>query len=199
MINLKLKAIKLRPIYLWRLPSLLVGTLFMMLILSYLFYSNYTVEERNKFNNAKDEEQLLKNELINKYQIAQNIHLYQEQMPDLEKLESAVIEQFPKNDDIPNLLIQINQLAENSKIAVNDLLPNHEETIVTLKGKAGGISKIWSKKFMMNAKGTYLDFINFVYAIAKVPRVMKLGDLQINQIHDDIISIKLSITIFYTN
>jgi Tfp pilus assembly protein PilO len=215
-INSDNKLLKLKPLYQWPLAGLLPLILVLMLALTYLIYNNYTIDQTTRLAELAKVEQQLKDDLSYRYRQLKSIHEYQKKMVELSQLESLVNQQFPSSDDLPNLLIQINQIAEDANIAVNSLVPitvNSSE--LKPKSRETGESKasagftagknpqdskpIQAKSFMLSATANYLDFTKYIYELAKLPRVIKIDNLHINRVDDNKVTISLTLTIYYSS
>lgn len=190
--------LKIKPFYLWKLSVTVPIIIFITLSLSYIIYNNYTVEQTDKLNQLIKEELVLKDDLKEKYILVKNIPLYQVKIKDLTQLEQMVNLQFPSSDAIPDLLIQINQLAENSNVTISSFVPKIQENAEP-KGILLSSVKMKTKSFNLTATANYIDFTNFIFSLAQFPRVLKIDDVHLNRIDDSKIGITLMITIFYSS
>lgn len=62
----------------WRLTTLILFTLILMLVLSFLIYKNFTYENKDKLFQLQQDEQTLKDDLIRKVSLLNSIDLYRE-------------------------------------------------------------------------------------------------------------------------
>lgn len=189
--------LKIKPFYLWRLAVIVPIIIFITLSLSYIIYNNYTVEQADKLNQLTKDELVLKGDLKDKYILVKNIPLYQAKIKELSQLEQRVNLQFPSSDAIPDLLIQINQLAENSNVTISSFVPKIQENVGP-KGMLLSSVKMKTKSFNLTATANYIDFTNFIFLLAQFPRVLKVDDVHLNRIDENKIGITLLITIFYS-
>lgn len=190
--------LKVKPFYLWKLSAILPIIIVITLALSYLIYNNYTVEQTDKLNQLIKDELTLKEDLKDKYILVKNIPLYQAKIKELSQLEQMVNLQFPSSDAIPDLLIQINQLAENSNVTISSFVPKTQENVAP-KGTLLSSVKMKTKSFNLTATANYIDFTNFIFLLAQFPRVLKVDDVHLNRISENKIGITLLITIFYSS
>ncbi len=189
--------LKLKPFYLWNVATILPIILLVTLLFSYLIYNNYTVEQTDKLNQLIQEELTLKEDLKDKYILVKSIPLYQNKIKELVQLEKVVDLQFPSSDATPDLLIQINQLAEDSNVTISSFVPSVQDSAGP-KGMLLSSVKMKTKSFNLTATGNYNDFTNFIFLLAQFPRVLKVDDVHLNRIDENKIGITLLITIFYS-
>lgn len=154
--------LKIKPFYLWKLAVILPIIILITLMLSYAIYNNYTVEQTDNLNQLIKDELTLKDDLKDKYILVKNIQLYQAKIKELAQLEQMVNLQFPSSDAIPDLLIQINQLAENSNVTISSFVPKAQENSGP-KGVLLTSVKMKSKSFNLTATANYIDFTNFIF------------------------------------
>jgi hypothetical protein len=96
-------------------------------------------------------------------------------------------------------LIQINEMAEQSDVAISNILPSAGEKYLTessVNNATGGV-KILTKTFNLTASSSPDDFIEFVYRLAKYPRVIQVRDVKISRVDDSKADISMILTIFY--
>lgn len=198
MANLNLGKLKLKPIYMWQITTLILFTLVLMLILSFVIYKNYTYENKDKLFQLQQDEQTLKDDLTRKVSLLNSIDLYRKKESDLNDLYAKVGLQFPTSEELPNVLIQINQVSEDSDFKIKNFTPK-SAAIVKEDSSAAKSDKINSRVYSLSASGTFDDAIKFFYQIAKIPRVMELSNFQMSRIDDAQISISCDVTIFYSD
>ncbi len=188
---------KLAPFYLWRFRSIVAACLIITVGLTYAVYKGFTSKQAKNLNQLISEEGVLKTDLITKYQLIKSVPLYEKKLPELDSLESNVLQQFPLSDELPNLLIQINQLAENDHVTIASFSPINPEN--EAKIDASGIKdvKISSESFNINLSANYDDLVRFIFEIARVPRVIKIENLKISRIDDKKVNATFVLTIFY--
>lgn len=190
---------KIRPIYLWDIKLLLLVAIIFTMMISFLIYNNYTVDYYLQLDNLKIEENTLKQEVKEKYGLTKSVSEYTNQISQLTQIESIVNSRFPDRDEIPSVLIQVNEMAEQSNVAISSLIPNNNDRVFTESSlQLPSDIRIVAKDFNISATSDFNDFVNFVYGIASYPRVMQIRDVRINRIDDNKVSIDMVLTIFYT-
>lgn len=189
--------IKLAPFYLWRFRSIVAACLIITVGLTYAVYKGITSKQATNLNQLISEEGVLKTDLITKYQLIKSVPLYEKKLPELDSLESNVLQQFPFSDELPNLLIQINQLAENDHVSIASFSPINPENAAKIDASGVKDVKISSESFNINLSASYDDLVKFIFEIARVPRVIKIENLKISRIDDTKINATFVLTIFY--
>lgn len=182
----------------WQITTLILFTLVLMLILSFVIYKNYTYENKDKLFQLQQDEQTLKDDLTRKVSLLNSIDLYRKKESDLNDLYAKVGLQFPTSEELPNVLIQINQVSEDSDFKIKNFTPKSAATVKE-DSSAAKSDKINSRVYSLSASGTFDDAIKFFYQIAKIPRVMELSNFQMSRIDDAQISISCDVTIFYSD
>lgn len=188
---------KLVPFYLWRFRSIVAACLIITVGLTYAVYKGFTSKQATNLDQLISEEGVLKTDLITKYQLIKSVPLYEKKLPELDSLESNVLQQFPLSDELPNLLIQINQLAENDHVAIASFSPINPENAAKIDASGVKDVKISSESFNINLSANYDDLVRFIFEIARVPRVIKIENLKISRIDDTKINATFVLTIFY--
>lgn len=190
---------KIRPIYLWDIKLLLLVAIIFTMMISFLIYNNYTVDYYLQLDNLKIEENTLKQEVKEKYGLTKSVSEYTNQISQLTQIESIVNSRFPDRDEIPSVLIQVNEMAEQSNVAISSLIPNNNDRVFTESSlQLPSDIRIVAKDFNISATSNFNDFVNFIYGIASYPRVMQIRDVRINRIDDNKVSMDMVLTIFYT-
>lgn len=190
---------KIRPIYLWDIKLLLLVAIIFTMMTSFLIYNNYTVDYHLQLDNLKIEENTLKQEVKEKYGLTKSVSEYTNRISQLTQIESIVNSRFPDRDEIPSVLIQVNEMAEQSNVAISSLIPNNNDWVFTESSlQLPSDIRIVAKDFNISATSNFNDFVNFVYGIASYPRVMQIRDVRINRIDDNKVSMDMVLTIFYT-
>lgn len=190
---------KIRPIYLWDIKLLLLVAILFTMMISFLIYNNYTVDYHLQLDNLKIEENTLKQEVKEKYGLTKSVSEYTNRISQLTQIESIVNSRFPDRDEIPSVLIQVNEMAEQSNVAISSLIPNNNDRVFTESSlQLPSDIRIVAKDFNISATSNFNDFVNFIYGIASYPRVMQIRDVRINRIDDNKVSMDMVLTIFYT-
>lgn len=197
-----------------------VSGIILFLIWACIYYT-YPLELRTKLERSRQEELSLYQELGHKYALKKSLPLYLTQLQNLIRLESQISSRFPSSDELPGILILINQLAVDSRVTIISLTPtaqtfspqqiffdhlislpsesglvtDYKQQVVEDQSKFGG--KIRSQVLRLSLSADYLDFVKFVYKIAQAPRVMEITNLQLLGHGQSKINVTCDIMIFY--
>jgi type IV pilus assembly protein PilO len=124
-----------------------------------------------RYQNAADKEVSLLQEYQTKSFQAANLEAYRQQMTELDQTFGTLLQQLPKDTEVPGLLEDITEAAYGSGLtmqAINLLPENVSEFYVELP-------------ININVSGDYHDFGSFVSAVAALPRIVTLHDYSITQ------------------
>lgn len=123
----------------------------------------------NDIDNARAQEESLLNEYREKDSKLRNLQLYQKQIEDMERTFGELLQQLPKETEIPGLVEDINFTGVSSGLRFNTITVQPEvkqEFFIELP-----ISIV--------AQGDYHAFGSFVSGLAALPRIVTLHDFVI--------------------
>ena len=194
----KVTKLDVLPLYLWQLKIFVPILVLVMLLLSALIYNNFTVSQAQKLAELRNLEHELKDNLIKNYGQVKNVPAYQAKFAELTSIESQINSRFPSSDEVSSLLIQINQVAEDSNISITSFTPK-EMKEVNLSGSSFQQKKIMSETFIIVANAKYLNFADFIYRLAKLSRVIDVQNLHLSRIDDNTINVTFDIKIYFSS
>lgn len=126
----------------------------------------------NDIDNARAQEESLLNEYREKDSKLRNLQLYQRQIEDMERTFGELLQQLPKETEIPGLVEDINFTGVSSGLRFNTISVQPEvkqEFFIELP-----ISIV--------AQGDYHAFGSFVSGLAALPRIVTLHDFVIETV-----------------
>lgn len=197
MASKKISKFIILPIYLWQLRIFIPVILVLMLLLSALIYNNFTIDQVKRLDVLQSSEVELKANLIRNFGQVKNVPLYQAKMPELIQLESDVGSRFPSSDEISSLLIQINQIAEDSNVNIINFTPKETKEI-NLNGAVAN-KKIMAETFIISANAKYLNFVDFIFRVARLSRVVDVVNIRISRVDNNNVSANFEIKIFFSS
>jgi len=197
MASKNLGKINIAPLYLWRMQIFIPLIIVFMLLLSMLIYNNFTIEQATHLDLLKQNEMELKANLARNYSQVKNVPVYKAKMPELARLESDINSRFPTSEEISSLLIQINQVAEDSNVSIVSFTPK-ETKEVNLNGNNVD-KKIMAETFSIVANSRYLNFVDFMFRVAKLSRIVDVQNIHISRVDNNSISANLEIKIFFSS
>jgi len=146
--------------------TLPVGVFVVLLVAGWWFlWSDQLVELENK----QKEEEVLKQQFLEKKKQAVNLDLYVEQLAEIDRSFGALLKQLPNKSEIEALLIEVNQAGLGRGLQFDLFRPGGEEV------------KDFYAVLPISVKinGGYHDFGAFAADIAKLPRIVTLNNITI--------------------
>ena len=146
--------------------TLLVGVFVVLLVAGWWFlWSDQLIELENK----QKEEEVLKQQFLDKKKQAVNLDLYVEQLAEIDRSFGALLKQLPNKSEIEALLIEVNQAGLGRGLQFDLFRPGAEEV------------KDFYAVLPISVKinGGYHDFGAFAADIAKLPRIVTLNNINI--------------------
>lgn len=154
----------------WPLPGKIVFIALAMLVVLGLGYYFDTSEQLSELESkAKKQEQLL-GDYKREYEKAVNLDAYREQMAEMKETFKGLLEQLPKNTEIPGLLDEISYAASGAGVE----LLSHKYLDETKK------EFYIEKPIEIVATGSYHQIADFVSRVSKLPRIVTLHGFTIS-------------------
>ena len=102
---------------------------------------------------------------------ASELNNYRQQMIELRQIFGILIEQFPKDGEVPGLLEDITDIADDSGLIIKSIALQPER-----------VNKFYIEiPINIDVTGNYHDFGSFVSGVAALPRLVTLHDYSITQ------------------
>lgn len=132
---------------------------------------------------AKEErqEETLKNTFIEKKKLAVNLDAYKAQRAEIEQSFGALLKQLPTKSEMDALLIDINQAGLGRGLQFELFKPNPNENFTEFYAELPVNLKV---------TGNYHDLGAFTSDVAKLPRIVLLNDLKIDNKPDGSLSME---------
>ncbi|AKE51339.1 type IV pilus inner membrane component PilO [Kangiella geojedonensis] len=148
----------------WPLPGKIVFIALAMFVVLGLGYYFDTSEQLSELESkARKQEQLLQ-DYKREYEKAVNLEAYREQMAEMKETFKGLLEQLPKNTEIPGLLDEISYAASGAGVE----LLSHKYLNESKK------QFYIEKPIQIVATGTYHQIADFVSRVSKLPRIVTL-------------------------
>lgn len=154
----------------WPLPGKIVFILIAMLVVLGLGYYFDTSEQLSKLESMKKKETQLLAEYKRQYEKAVNLNAYKEQMAEMKETFKGLLEQLPKNTEIPGLLDEISYAASGAGVE----LLSHKYLDESKK------EFYIEKPIEIVATGSYHQIADFVSRVSKLPRIVTLHGFTIS-------------------
>lgn len=153
----------------WPLPGKIVFIIIAMLVVLGLGYYFDTSEQLSELESKQKKEVQLLADYKREYEKAVNLDAYREQMAEMKETFKGLLEQLPKNTEIPGLLDEISYAASGAGVE----LLSHK--YLDESKKAFYIEK----PIEIVATGNYHQIADFVSRISKLPRIVTLHGFEI--------------------
>ena len=157
----------------WPLPGKIVFIALAMLVVLGLGYYFDTSEQLSELDSkARKQEQLLQ-DYKREYEKAVNLEAYREQMAEMKETFKGLLEQLPKNTEIPGLLDEISYAASGAGVE----LLSHKYLNESKK------QFYIEKPIEIVATGSYHQIADFVSRVSKLPRIVTLHGFTITGVN----------------
>ncbi len=161
----------IQQIGIWPAP---VKQLLLVIMAVLILVCGYLVKIKDlnqRFQTAVEKEASLLQQYQTKSFQAANLEAYRQQMIQLDKTFGTLLEQLPKDTEVPGLLEDITEAAYGSGLTMQAISLQPEK-----------VSEFYVElPIKINVIGDYHDFGSFVSAVAALPRIVTLHDYSISQ------------------
>ena len=161
----------IQQIGIWPAP---VKQLLLVIIAVLILVCGYLVKIKDlnqRFQTAVEKEASLLQQYQTKSFQAANLEAYRQQMIQLDKTFGTLLQQLPKDTEVPGLLEDITEAAYGSGLTMQAISLQPEK-----------VSEFYVElPIKINVIGDYHDFGSFVSAVAALPRIVTLHDYSISQ------------------
>lgn len=149
--------------------AMALGLLFVLLVAAgYWFDTRSQIDELHA---AKAQEATLRETFLQKKKIAVNYTVYKKQLADIERSLGRFLQQLPNKSEMDNLLTDINQAGIKRNLEFELFRPAKDETLTEYYAEL---------PISIKVTGHYHDMGAFASAIAQLPRIVTLNDIQIS-------------------
>jgi len=136
-------------------------------------------DQMEALDQARQEEQKLRTEFLDKKKQALNLDLYREQVKEIEQAFGALVRQLPNKSEMDALLTDINQAGLGRGLEF-DLFKPGVETMRDFYAEL---------PITVRITGGYHDLGRFASDVAMLPRIVTLNNLAISQTKDGILAL----------
>ncbi|SFK42166.1 type IV pilus assembly protein PilO [Nitrosomonas aestuarii] len=141
--------------------------LFVMIMAGYFFVWQ---DQMNYLDNARVEEQTLKDSYLAKKSSAINLPVLKQQLNDIEQSLSALLKQLPNKSEMEALLVDVNQAGLGRGLQFELFKPAESEIIHDFYAELS---------VSVRVTGSYHDIGSFASDIAQLPRIVTLNNINI--------------------
>lgn len=137
--------------------------------------------QRDALDVEEKKEIELKNTFLEKKKLAVNLEAYQQQRAEIEQSFGALLKQLPTRSEVDALIIDINQAALGRGLQFELFRPATTDTLTEFYAE---------KPVNLKVTGNYHDLGAFASDVSKLPRIVLLNDLKIDNIKDGTLSME---------
>ena len=151
----------------------LAGALLLILILA-LGYNFHVSDMGDQLEQARNQEQTLKDQFASKAFQAANLEAYTQQMKEMEISFGAMLRQLPSDTEVPGLLEDITRTGLGSGLEFEEikLLPEVTQQFYI------------ELPIQITVTGNYHDLDTFVSGVSSLPRIVTLHDFEVKPVVD---------------
>lgn len=168
-----------KDIGIWPIPFKVaaMSILFAVLLLAgYWFLWKNQIEALDQ---ARQEEQKLRTDYLDKKKQAVNLDLYRDQVKEIEQAFGALVRQLPNKSEMDALLTDINQAGLGRGLEFDLFKPAPQETMRDFYAEL---------PITVRITGSYHDLGRFASDVAQLPRIVTLNNIAIAQGKDGVLA-----------
>ncbi|MCA3034874.1 MAG: type 4a pilus biogenesis protein PilO [Rhodocyclaceae bacterium] len=165
----------------WPWPFKAGGLLLLFLaVLAAGWFGLFSVQ-LEELDKEKRKEAELKNTFLEKKKLAVNLEAYQQQRAEIEQSFGVLLKSLPTKSEIEALIIDINQAGLGRGLQFELFKPAQNENITAFYAE---------KPVDLKVTGNYHDLGAFASDVSKLPRIVLLHDLKIENVKDGLLSME---------
>lgn len=153
----------------WPLPGKIFVIVAVMLVVLGLGYYFDTSSQVSQLDSERNKETQLIEEFKTKYKKAANLQAYRDQMAEMQETFKGLLQQLPRNTEIPGLLDEISYAATGAGVELisHKYLDEVKQEFYI------------EKPIQILATGSYHQISDFVSRVSGLPRIVTLHDFKI--------------------
>ena len=159
----------------WPLPVKVLCWILVSVAVVFASYQGVLKDEGSRLETERQKEQTLRLDFEKKVQDAANIEAYRQQMEEMTASFSTLLNQLPKDTEVPGLLDDITNKGQDSGLNFSGIDLQQEK-------KAEFYVEL---PISIKVVGGYHDFGSFVSGVAGLPRIVTLHDFVIESAESD--------------
>jgi len=158
----------------WPVKTKLIVVAIIVLVLGILAWFEFISPENNQFNQLKTSEDSLKIQVRQKQLLAASLPAYQAQIREMNRRFQDFLQQLPNRTQIPSLLDDVTLAGRSRGLDFELFQPT------------GEVNKNFYAKIPVKLKvvGTYNDMGRFAAAVAAMPRIVTINNIDIARMPD---------------
>ena len=170
----ELRNLQIDDIVRWPAKTKLVAIVIIVLILGIVAWLEFISPENNQYHQLKTQEDSLKTQVRQKQLLAASLPAYQAQIKEMNRRFQDFLQQLPNRTQIPSLLDDVTLAGRSRGLDFELFQPTSE------------VNKNFYAKIPVRLKvvGTYNDIGRFAAAVAAMPRIVTINDIDIARMPD---------------
>ena len=170
----ELRNLQIDDIVRWPAKTKLVAIVIIVLIFGILAWFEFISPENNQYNQLKTQEYSLKTQVRQKQLLAASLPAYQAQIKEMNRRFQDFLQQLPNRTQIPSLLDDVTLAGRSRGLDFELFQPTSE------------VNKNFYAKIPVRLKvvGTYNNIGRFAAAVAAMPRIVTINDIDIARMPD---------------
>jgi type IV pilus assembly protein PilO len=163
----------------WPVKILTFIAIFAIILIGayFLFYQG----QQEELGREEKKEQDLRGTFIEKQKLAVNLEAYQQQRNEIEASFGALLKQLPTKSEVDALIIDINQAGLGRGLQFELFKPNQSENLTEFYAE---------RPINLKVVGNYHDLGAFASDVAKLPRIVLLNDLKVDNLKEGQLSME---------
>lgn len=171
--------LSLKDIGVWPTPFKVAAMTALLAIIVLVGYALVWSDQMTALDRARQEEQKLRTEFLDKKKQAVNLDLYREQVKEIEQAFGALVRQLPNKSEMDALLTDINQAGLGRGLEFDLFKPGAES-----------LRDFYAElPITVRVAGSYHDLARFASDVAQLPRIVTLNNLAIVQNKDGVLTL----------
>jgi len=163
----------------WPWPFKIGGFIALFIAILLGAWIGFYQDQRSELEKEEKKEVELKSAFLEKKKLAVNLDAYQQQRSEIEQSFGALLKQLPTKSEIEALIIDINQAGLGRGLQFELFKPAQNENLTEFYAE---------KPIDLRVTGNYHDLGAFASDVAKLPRIVLLNDLRIDNVKDGLLA-----------
>lgn len=159
----------------WPWPFKLASLVLILVVVLVGFYVALYQGQLDDLRNEEKKETDLKSTFLEKKKLAVNLEAYQQQRAEIEQAFGALLKQLPTKSEVDALIIDINQAGLGRGLQFDLFRPAQTENFTEFYAE---------RPINLKVTGNYHDLGAFASDVSKLPRIVLLNDLKVDNLKD---------------
>ncbi len=165
----------------WPWPFKIASLVLIVILVLVGFYFGLYQGQLDDLNREEKKEVDLKNTFLEKKKLAVNLEAYQQQRAEIEQAFGALLKQLPTKSEVDALIIDINQAGLGRGLQFDLFRPSQAENLTEFYAE---------RPINLKVTGNYHDLGAFASDVSKLPRIVLLNDLKVDNTKDGVLSME---------